>query len=349
MATNNKDNKSPIPAAPANLSAAELAIKRTANPTASSTQAAQGSLKGPTEVSRLRPEETKTPVVQSATEQDVAFQRFIQLALIENKEDLNASLPRFDSLFDEPIKIGEQEMKSRDDVARNVDKLSNIADIAQGRARPSHDYNIDFSGFPRQNFSGSWNKISSQPVKVDQNFALNGSFQQAFQVVLASEGGFSNHKSDKGGATIYGIASRSNPREYQMIMDQLGRGDKAGAMQTTMMTYKTKYWDNVKGIENMSPSARLVAFDAAVNHGVGFANKMVAEIGTDADSMLNYRGQKYAAIINNDPSQSVFEKGWGNRLAKLDTLTDVSERNAMKFAAAPTSKANLRDPAPQPS
>lgn len=306
----------------------------------------------------IKPKEEPQGPTASADDpsmEDIAFKRFLQIALMENGQDLTHSGVRFDDPFKTPVTIGEQSFKNRQEVSQAVDRFSHISDVARGKSRVSQSYNLDFSNFSIRDFangsgSNNWFKISSKPAKVDSHFALDGSFQQAFQIVLASEGGFSNHKSDKGGATIYGIASRSNPKEYQMIMDQLRRGDKEGAMQTTMQTYKSKYWDTVSGIENMSPSAKLVAFDAAVNHGVGFTNKMVKTTSADADAMISYRSQKYAAIIQNDPSQAVFEKGWGNRLAKLDTLTDTSERNTMVLASTtvPSTKINLRTPAPQP-
>lgn len=324
----------------------------------------EASLKG-TNISRLKPEQDQAfqaMMAEITPAEDIHFKRLIQLDLMgNNKVDLTESMPSFKTLYDAPVEIGEQKFETRQEVARGIDRLAGISDIAKGNAQPKQEYSLDFSGLPLRNFSsptpqGNWNKVSSQPVKVDRNFSLDGSFQQAFQIVLASEGGFVNHKADRGGATIYGIASRSNPKEYQKIMEQLSRGDKDGAMQTTMMTYKSKYWDAVPGIENMSSSARLVAFDAAINHGVGFTRTMVSRTNGDTDAMLSYRSQKYAAIIQNDPSQAAFEKGWGNRLAKLDALTDASERNSSATLASATiekasvsSKANLRNPAPEPA
>lgn len=298
------------------------------------------------------------------SEEDLAYKRFMQLTLMgANKAELTEDLPKFDRAFEESVRIGEQEFKSREDVAKSIDKFAGIADIARGKSRSSGEYHLDFNGFPTQNFSGaspsgSWNKLSLKPAKIDKSIILDGSFEQAFQIVLASEGGFANHAADRGGATIYGIASKSNPKEYETIMRQLARGDKEGAMQTTMATYKSKYWDLVPGIENMSPSARLVAFDAAINHGVGFTSKMVKSTNADADAMIAYRSEKYASIIERDSSQAVFEKGWGNRLAKLDALTNASERNtavdsvlasAAIAKASASSKADLRKPAPEPA
>ncbi len=281
-----------------------------------------------------------------SVEQRKAQDRFVTLSILgigefdQNSGDV--SVPNFTLPYEIPPTIGDKAYTTRQELASGIDRLSYIGAIAKGKVKPDKDYVMDFAGFPSGAFSGTWSKISSQPIKVDRNFSLDGSFQQAFQIVLASEGGFSNHKADKGGATIYGIASKSNPVEYAQIMDQLGRGDKAGAMQTAMTTYKTKYWDSVSGINQLSPSAKLVAFDAAINHGVGFSNKMVSATRGDADDMLAYRAQKYASIIENDQSQAVFAKGWGNRLAKLDTLTTVSEKN-MK---SPPLLVGIKDPAP---
>jgi lysozyme family protein len=210
---------------------------------------------------------------------------------------------------------------------------------------PSARLNFDgfsASDFRRQGDSGNWSKFDLDTLpKVGsaKNIRLDGSFEQAFKIVLASEGGFSNHKADRGGATIYGIASKANPREYRQIMDRLEAGDKQGAMQITMDTYKTKYWDKA-GIDNIKdPAARLVAFDAAINHGAGYATKMIARTGPEADDMLRYRATTYRNIITNDPSQQVFAKGWNNRLAKLDTITD-NNPSGVVVAAADTAIAN---------
>jgi|GEM_PF-3587182 len=348
MAKKTEDSKPPISAAP-------VAIATNVNATKSHASSQGVALKGTTE-SRLRPDQAVMASLNGQTPEtpdDIAYKNYMKLLLIDNGSDLVESLPSLNTFYDKPVSIGEQQLNTRQDVARSVDRLSEIGNIARGTSTPTREYQLDFKGIPLESFKTpnpsnpnlAWNRVTSSPIKVDQNFSLNGSFQQAFQIVLASEGGFSNHRNDKGGATIYGIASRSNPAEYAKIMEQLSRGDKDGAMQTTMMTYKTKYWDTVNGIEGMSPSARLVAFDAAVNHGVGFANKMIAKTGADADSMLDFRAQKYASIISNDPSQAIFEKGWANRMAKLDKLTNVSEGN-QTLVASVKPVGGLRTPEP---
>lgn len=168
--------------------------------------------------------------------------------------------------------------------------------------------------------SVGFGKITLPKVSV-KDIALDGSFDQAFNIVLASEGGFANHKADRGGATIFGIASKHNPAEYKEIMALLKAGDKDGALAVAKETYKEKYWDTI-GADNISdPSARLVAFDASVNHGAGFARKMIARTDS-AEDMIDYRATAYERIIENNPTQSVFRNGWMNRLSKLDGIHD---------------------------
>ncbi len=166
------------------------------------------------------------------------------------------------------------------------------------------------------------------------NIHADGSFQQAFGIVVASEGGFANHKADRGGATIFGIASKANPSEYQEVMSMLRSGDKQGAMNRTMQVYHDKYW-KVAGIDRLQdPEARLVAFDAAINHGAGYAKKMISRLGDDAEGMLRYRANTYIQIVNNDPSQQVFMKGWQNRLAKLDSIVDNDAAPSVQMASS---------------
>ena len=254
---------------------------------------------------------------------------------------IDSSLTNFSRLAD-ALKSGSIDVSTGSSGQHTASRSYNL-----GSGRMSFE-GFDPGNFKRQGNSANWAKFDFESLpKVGsvKNVKLDGSFEQAFKIVLASEGGFANHHADRGGATIFGIASKANPAEYKAIMNCLERGDKNGAMQITMDTYKTKYWDraNIDGIKD--PAARLVAFDAAINHGAGYASKMVARTH-DADEMIRIRANTYRSIIENDPSQQAFSKGWSNRLAKLDTIADNNPGVGGTVLAAATHTKKGPEPVP---
>jgi hypothetical protein len=198
---------------------------------------------------------------------------------------------------------------------------------------PGQTYgDIDFSDFNYNNFSsgrgGSYAKIAPLiPSGRIGNVKLDGSAEQAIRIVLTKEGGFSNHAADTGGATIYGIASEHNPVEYRRIMDALRRGDSAEAKSIVYDTYKRKYWDrlNLDNL-NLSPEAKLVAFDASVNQGPEYARQLIGRTNGDVDAMLQERMNRYYAIVDRNSSQAVFLRGWTNRIAGISGIVEGSQR-----------------------
>jgi hypothetical protein len=145
-------------------------------------------------------------------------------------------------------------------------------------------------------------------------------FNNALQFVLSKEGGYSNDPTDRGGATNFGISQKAHPN---IDVTKLTLDDAA-------QIYKNDYWDKI-GADNMPPEMRLVAFDAAVQHGVPTARKMIENSGGDVNKIVESRKQLYTDIVKNDPAQVKFAKGWNNRLTSAVNASDI---------ATPTDTAN---------
>jgi hypothetical protein len=151
--------------------------------------------------------------------------------------------------------------------------------------------------------------------KVD--FAGDADFGKAVEFVLEREGLLSNHSSDRGGLTKYGISQKANP---DVDVANLTRED-------AISIYKDRYWDSI-GADKMDMATALVAFDASVNHGVGTAKRMVAESNGDVGAMLNWRLNFYDKIVDRDSSQSVFLAGWNNRIGHLkDAVSSIYSKD----------------------
>ena len=157
--------------------------------------------------------------------------------------------------------------------------------------------------------------------------------------VLKHEGGYVNHKADRGGATNYGITQATlsiwlgRPATIQDV--------KNLTKETAAKIYKKNYYYNPK-IDLLPDEIEPILFDVAVNSGPGRAIRMLQQIlfdkgypvgaadgvigkntikysyswvgATGGDIAINtivdYRVKFYKKLIANNPSQKVFEKGW---------------------------------------
>lgn len=165
-------------------------------------------------------------------------------------------------------------------------------------------------------------------------------FEAAFAFTVGLEGGYSNHPLDSGGATMYGITEEVARRwGYRGDMEEL-------PLEEAKRIYKTTYWDRIKLDEIKNEKLQELMFDAAVNHGYSRAvllaqrayntlnkDEIVEDgiIGSQTIGALNSypyetaiaftflieRGKYYAAIVQGNPSQKAFIRGWTNRLIKL--------------------------------
>ena len=186
---------------------------------------------------------------------------------------------------------------------------------------------------------------------------MASNFETALSFVLGSEGGKSNHPKDRGGKTNMGVTAGT-----------LARARKAGIVAQAdvyMLTraeaaaiYKAFYWRPCRADDMPWPLCAL-HFDAAVNHGLGGAGKLLqralnkygksglavdGSIGpatlsalrmlTDSgDSAwlpefcsvyLDEREALFNRIVKNNPSQQAFLKGWMNRVAKNRRLAGAA-------------------------
>lgn len=153
-------------------------------------------------------------------------------------------------------------------------------------------------------------------------------FDQAFDILLRHEGGFSDHAADPGGKTRFGIT--------EAVAREVGyRGDmRELPLDLAKRIYKDRYWDAVRA-EELPEAIRYAVFDAAVNSGPRQAIRWLQRaVGAKDDGIIG--PQTPALVRDADPEQMVrrmlaqrlrfmaglpnwpaFGRGWARRIADL--------------------------------
>ena len=92
-------------------------------------------------------------------------------------------------------------------------------------------------------------------------------FDKAFEHTIGKEGGYSNHPSDRGGETMWGITI-AVARDYGYAGNM-----KELPIETAKEIYRKRYWDkaNLTEISKMSEPLASKLFDISVNMGVARA------------------------------------------------------------------------------
>ena len=168
--------------------------------------------------------------------------------------------------------------------------------------------------------------------------ALASAFDEAFAEIIGVEGGYSDHPSDPGGATKYGI-TRAVLRRWRgapVSKQDVAELDLSEAREI----YRDWYWDKINA-ENLPSAVAVLIFDAAVNSGVkqaarflqraiisrsGMSLKVDGLIGPQTllavsrlsevslcEEILARRSTFYARLS----TFADFGLGWNRRLAKI--------------------------------
>ena len=176
-------------------------------------------------------------------------------------------------------------------------------------------------------------------------------FDRSLNRVLVHEGGYSNHPSDPGGPTNWGITIGDARRYWK----RYATADDVRAMpkSTAMKIYRTQYWDAMR-CDELPFGLDYAVMDYGVNSGTARAIKVLERLvflpadGKPDDSLIKsiaYRDTKdliaklcdeRLRFLRGLKTWPVFGVGWGRRVAEVR-------------AAALSMAAYLPAPQPRPS
>lgn len=157
-------------------------------------------------------------------------------------------------------------------------------------------------------------------------------FATCLRLTLAYEGGWSDHPSDPGGATMKGVTLKT----YSDWLGRLATKAELRAIPQAHVEaiYRRWYWDAVAG-DSLPAGLDLVAFDAAVNSGVSRGAKWLqGAVGAFADGQIGPKSIAAARAADHDRAVdaacdarlhflralrtwSTFGNGWSARVAKV--------------------------------
>lgn len=185
------------------------------------------------------------------------------------------------------------------------------------------DYNFTFSAAKNNKKSSviSSSISSSTPARMTSSSINDKYFDTMLEFILSQEGGYVNDPVDRGGKTNKGVT--------QNTYDGYRRKKNLSTQDVRMISddeIREIYYEFYKGsgadkIDN--PQMALMVFDVAVGSGISRAKSMFKESGGDIKKFEQLRREFYDKIVQRDPSQRKFIKGWNNRVT-----------NAMTFASA---------------
>ena len=162
----------------------------------------------------------------------------------------------------------------------------------------------------------------------------------ALEFTLPHEGGYSNNPADSGGPTNYGITQATAVRHgYAGNMKEL-------PLEVAKAIYGAEYWPGLEGVTSQAVASKI--FDLRVNFGVSGGNRIAqtavnelvdpptavdgrwgpdtlasinaADPGALLNELATAAAARYQAIVDADPSQETFLRGWMRRALDIPVV-----------------------------
>ena len=194
-------------------------------------------------------------------------------------------------------------------------------------------------------------------------------FERLAELTFRWEGGYVNHKNDRGGETNMGVTQATLNRSHRSIQG-LPNSVRDLTKSQALSIFKRLYWDAVHCDDIENDGLAMFAFDCAVLNGVARVGKFLQpSLGVEVDGYIGpvtvealnlahaptvladaiaRREDFFRAIIANNPTQKVFEQGWFNRLNSIHpaAIDKAGTRSSADIVKKPKSRAPLPEVKP---
>lgn len=213
---------------------------------------------------------------------------------------------------------------------------------------------VSVAAYPKARLVGlRWPQAAAEPQTAEPQTAHNVAplFGRALAHVLEMEGGFSDDPYDPGGPTNKGITLRVFAEWKGVGLDDASRASLEAELKripdaAVRDIYLQRYWRPAY-CDELAPALAFFHFDAAVNHGVTGAMRLLQRaVGTDADGEI---GPNTRAAIARVPIDALLQRYAEARRARYRALAhfwrfgrgwlarvDKTLARAAEIAAEPT-------------
>jgi lysozyme family protein len=179
---------------------------------------------------------------------------------------------------------------------------------------------------------------------------MQSTFETCLPLLLAHEGGYTNHPSDPGGPTNFGITIEDYRRYVKM--NATAADVRKMKFDEAKIIYREKYWD-AQHCDELPAGVNYAVFDYGVNSGIGRSGKVLRRALGLPDDSSGVSGAVISAaraadlkmliaavcderlhFLRSLKTWPVFGAGWGHRVAEVKTTalkmaTDAAEASVM--------------------
>lgn len=147
---------------------------------------------------------------------------------------------------------------------------------------------------------------------------MSDRFSVCHPITASWEGGWSDHKADPGGKTMYGVTQAT----YTASRKRWGlptRSVKLISMTEALRIYREEFWDKCNASQ-LVPGVDLAVYDASVSSGVSRGVKWLkASVGSNDHSETVKRiCRARLGFMQSLKIWKTFGKGWGRRVADIE-------------------------------
>ncbi|WP_316214877.1 glycoside hydrolase family 108 protein [Bradyrhizobium sp. SZCCHNR2035] len=191
----------------------------------------------------------------------------------------------------------------------------------------------------------------------------DGNFERCLRRVLGSEGRYSNHPADPGGATMWGITQRDYDA-YRRLKGQPPRDVRLITIAERNEIYRKKYWNGAR-CDELPDGVDYCVFDGAVNSGVAQSVKwlqralgvkddgdigdhtLLAAHGADPHEVIASICRQRRAFMRKLKTFPTFGNGWIRRVDRVEQVASAMaipslQDDHIPQHAAPTGCAKAR-------
>jgi len=177
---------------------------------------------------------------------------------------------------------------------------------------------------------------------------MQSTYEICLPLLLAHEGGYTNHPSDPGGPTNFGITI-DDYRRY-VKPDATAADVRGMKLSEAKSIYRSIYWD-AQRCDELPPGVDYVIFDYGVNSGLGRSGKVLRRMlslpanssldaviaaadTSDHQSLVSSICDERLHFLQSLKTWPVFGVGWGCRVAEVRSAALAMAANTFKARVA---------------